>query len=75
MKRHLMCLLAVVAVLSGCSVLQHEPVQPWQMDLMARGDMAAEPNPLRAGYRRHTQFSKEASTGGASADAGGCGCN
>lgn len=68
-------LVPLLIVVSGCAVFEHQPVRAWEMDYMARADMAADPDPLRAGYRRHTQFSKEAATGGASADAGGCGCN
>lgn len=66
---------AIALLLAGCAALQPQPVQPWEMEHLARSDMAPEIDPLMSGYRRHTQFSKEAATGGASANAGGCGCN
>lgn len=70
------CLLGLLAIglLGGCA-LSPERVEPWEMDTLARGDMALEVDPLSAGYRRHIQFSKEATTGGASESGGGCGCN
>lgn len=60
------------AMLAGCSL---QPVQPWQRGILAQSEMAWEPDPLLADYRRHVQFSKEAATGGASLGGGGCGCN
>ena len=62
------------ALLGGCA-LSMEQVRPWEMDRLARAEMALEVDPLMAGYRRHAQFSKEAATGGASVSGGGCGCN
>jgi hypothetical protein len=58
---------------SGCAVI--EPVQPWQRGDLARAEMAFEPDPLQAAYRRHVEFSKEAASGGATLGGGGCGCN
>lgn len=62
----------VVAMLAGCST---QPVQPWQRGVLAQSEMAWDPDPLLADYRRHVQFSKEAASGGASLGGGGCGCN
>jgi hypothetical protein len=67
--------LLAVALLSGCANLQQKEVQPWQRGTLAKSEMAWEPDPLTAQYRRHVQFSKEAATGGASLGGGGCGCN
>ncbi len=50
-------------------------VEPWQRGTLARADMMWDPDPLLAGLRQHSYFSKEASTGGGQSSAGGCGCN
>jgi len=60
------------------SALEHDAlsrVKPWERDLLAREDMAWEPDPLLALRRAHIQFSKEASLIGGGAGGGGCGCN
>jgi len=66
--------LGVVAalLLGGCAT---QDVKPWQRGVLAQAEMAAEPDPLLADYRRHVQFSKEAASGGATLGGGGCGCN
>ncbi|MCK5769814.1 DUF4266 domain-containing protein [Algiphilus sp.] len=66
--------LATVGALSGCALTMEE-VQPWQMDNLARSEMALQIDPQMAAYRSHIAFSKEAATGGASVSGGGCGCN
>lgn len=78
MKIRLMKLGVVVSALacSACANLQiGQPVQPWQRGDLARAEMAFEPDPLQASYRRHVDFSKEAASGGATLGGGGCGCN
>jgi hypothetical protein len=63
-------------VLEGA--LEHDfltRVKPWERDLLAREDMAWEPDPLLALRRAHIQFSKEAALVGGGAGGGGCGCN
>lgn len=68
------CALLLLALgASGCAVI--EPVQPWQRGDLARAEMAFEPDPLQAAYRRHVEFSKEAASGGTTLGGGGCGCN
>lgn len=66
----------VVAVLaaaaSGCATSQ---IKPWQRGALAAPEMAWETDPLQAVYRRHVEFSKEASSGGPVLAGGGCGCN
>jgi hypothetical protein len=62
--------LAVAVTGSACAT-----VQPWQRGDLARAEMAFEPDPVLASYRRHTEFSKEAASGGATLGGGGCGCN
>lgn len=61
---------AVFASATGCA-----RVSPWERDLLARRDMAWEPDPLEAKRESHTYFSKEASMPGGSGGGGGCGCN
>jgi hypothetical protein len=50
-------------------------VKPWERDLLAREDMAWEPDPLLALRHQHIYFSKEGSLIGGGAGGGGCGCN
>jgi hypothetical protein len=50
-------------------------VNPWERDLLARRDMAWEPDSLEAKRESHVYFSKEASMPGGSGGGGGCGCN
>ena len=47
--------LAVLVAATGCA-----RVSPWERDLLARRDMAWEPDPLEAKRESHTYFSKEA---------------
>lgn len=55
---------------AGCA-----KVNPWERDLLARRDMAWEPDSLEAKRESHVYFSKEASMPGGSGGGGGCGCN
>ena len=50
-------------------------VKPWERDLLARRDMAWEPDGLESKRDAHIYFSKEASMPGGSGGGGGCGCN
>lgn len=59
------------AALGGCSLAA---VSPWERGELASPEMAWEPDPLLAGYRRHTQLSKEAASGSTTLGGGGCGC-
>jgi hypothetical protein len=61
---------AVLGAAAGCA-----PVRPWERDVLARPDMAFEPDGLEAKRRSHVFFSKEASLQGGGAGGGGCGCN
>ena len=64
-------LLAMASLgLSGCAA-----VKPWERGVLAREDMAWQPDALEAARRSHIYFSKEASLLGGSAGGGGCGCN
>lgn len=55
---------------SGCT-----SVKPWERDVLARSDMAWEPDALEARRNTHIHYSKEASLPGGGGGGGGCGCN
>lgn len=62
--------LVLAVVLCGC-----ETVQPWERGILARDDMQWQTNEMEARLRYQIYASKEASSGGAGAAGGGCGCN
>ncbi len=68
----LLLVVMAVGLLPACAV---EPVAAWERDYLARPEMAWDPDALSSSYRNHVHFSKEASSGGATAGGGGCGCN
>lgn len=61
---------SLIGSLTGCTA-----VRPWERDILARPDMAWDPDPLEAQRRGHVYFSKEAAISGAGDGGGGCGCN
>jgi hypothetical protein len=72
MKRlHVVVLILSIGLASAACVR----VQPWERDLLARRDMAWEPDGLEAKREAHIYFSKEASMPGGTGGGGGCGCN
>ncbi len=73
--KYIICVVTSVFLLtlsSGCAI---KKVEAWERGDLARTEMAFEPDAQQAAYRSHVYFSKEASSGGASAGGGGCGCN
>lgn len=66
----LLCGLCMMGTLSGCA-----NVAAWERGVLAKPQMALDPNPLQTGTRMHNYGSREA---GASANSegggGGCGC-
>lgn len=58
------------SALAGCAT-----VKPWDRDLLAKPEMRLSPHSLLGSIDDHIYFSKEGSTGGATAAGGGCGCN
>ena len=66
----LLIALCLLANLSGCAA-----VKPWQRDLLAKPQMALDPDPMQTAFDEHIYFSKEASSGGRGFGGGGCGCN
>jgi len=69
-----LALLAILAaaLLGGCAATS---VKPWDRDLLAQKRMSFDPRPMESAIDEHIYFSKEGSTGGATAGGGGCGCN
>ena len=67
-----LCLLLLAGACTACGV---KPVKAWQRGALAQPVMAWDVDALAAQQRAHTQFSKEAASGGASLGGGGCGCN
>ena len=67
-----LCLASSLCLLftSGCA-----SVKPWEREVLAREDMAWDPDPLEAARRSHIHYSKEASLPGGGVGGGGCGCN
>jgi hypothetical protein len=61
---------ALGAGATGCA-----DVQPWERGNLAKPHMALDPNPATSAMRMHAYVSREAASGGDSADGGGCGCN
>jgi len=79
MCNRLMIVLLCAALASGCSSLggawSIEEVKPWQKGDLARDDMQLVNDVMDSAVDDHLYFSREASTGGASVQGGGCGCN
>jgi hypothetical protein len=69
-------LLCAAAFILGPLLLQGcETVEPWQRAALAKPIMALNANPQDNARRAHTFNSREAASGSASAQGGGCGCN
>jgi hypothetical protein len=66
-------ILCVLPQLTGC--IATEPVAPFERGYLAEKGMQWEPNPRNEKLKGHVYTSKEASSGGAGASGGGCGCN
>ena len=68
------CTLSVMILLaSGCTSI--EPVAPYDRGYLAEDGMGWEADVRNAKLKGHVYTSKEASSGGADAAGGGCGCN
>ena len=66
-------ILAVFALQTSC--MQMETVEAWDRGYLAEDTMQWEADARSAKLKGHVYTSKEASSGGASAAGGGCGCN
>jgi hypothetical protein len=73
-RRTIICapvaLLLLLRLIGGCA-----QVKPWQRGTLADPIMQADRDPLGAGLTDHVYFSREAASGGRTADGAGCGCN
>ena len=65
--------LTAFALLSACANIQSVPA--WERGYLAEDGMQWENQPREAKFESHVYTSKEASSGGAGAAGGGCGCN
>ncbi|MCG8668504.1 MAG: DUF4266 domain-containing protein [Pseudomonadales bacterium] len=65
-------IMLIAVSISSCAI---EPVKPWQRGRLANPVMVRDANPAQAVLEQHTYSSKEATSGGYSTGAGGCGCN
>ena len=63
-------LLGLCVLLAAC-----ETVEPWERGLLARPEMQWQPDTMEGILQEQVHYSKEASSGGAGAAGGGCGCN
>ncbi len=70
MGRRLLVAALLLGVSTACT-----PVKPWERDVLARPDMAFEPDSLESARRAHVFFSKEGTLQGGGSGGGGCGCN
>jgi len=66
-------LLYVFSLMTAC--MATEPVAPYERGYLAEEGMQWEENPRNEKLKGHVYTSKEASSGGAGAAGGGCGCN
>jgi hypothetical protein len=58
----------------ACCMCACTAVAPWERGNLAKPQMDAEPHPDQRAVAEHVYRSREATTGGASAKGGGCGC-
>jgi len=72
MKLSIMILAFLSLFLAGCI----QDVKSWEKGKLAKETMKKEAgNDLRAAFKEHVYFSKEATKGGTGVSGGGCGCN
>lgn len=62
--------LVLMGLLCAC-----ETVQPWERGTLAKDEMQWQGDVMETNLRMQIHASKEASSGGAGAAGGGCGCN
>ena len=73
MAIHRALLISYVLLLTACAGT--EPVAPYERGYLAEEGMQWEENSRNEKLKGHVYTSKEASSGGAGAAGGGCGCN
>ena len=72
-KYYISALSLMFMLVSGCTSI--EPVAPYDRGYLAEEGMTWEADVRDAKLKGHVYTSKEASSGGAGAAGGGCGCN
>ena len=76
MMKHTLCTAGILSAITfQTSCAQMEPVEAWDRGYLAKDTMQWEADARSARLKGHVYTSKEASTGGAGAAGGGCGCN
>jgi len=74
--KHALCTAGILSVITfQTSCMQIETVEAWDRGYLAEDTMQWETDARSARLKGHVYTSKEASTGGAGAAGGGCGCN
>ena len=74
--KHALCTAGILSVITfHTSCMQIETVEAWDRGYLAEDTMQWETDARSARLKGHVYTSKEASTGGAGAAGGGCGCN
>lgn len=67
--------LVIIALLSSISACSSTGVKPWERGNLAKSSMTFGADSMIDTTDDHIYFSKEATSGGRSFGAGGCGCN
>lgn len=67
--------LIMLALLSGLTACSSASVKPWERGNLAKSSMTFGADSMIETTEDHIYFSKEATSGGRSFGAGGCGCN
>jgi hypothetical protein len=73
-KPYIWCVITLLIMVTG-SGCTYEKVRPWERGRLANPVMVRDANPAQSLLEQHTYSSKETTSGGYSAGAGGCGCN
>ena len=75
MSKSLMPNLIVLALLLSTTACSPSGVKPWERGNLAKSSMTFGADSMIETIEDHIHFSKEATSGGRSFGAGGCGCN
>jgi len=80
MKKILLTIpLAACLSLTGCSMFDFKPIEPWvkpyERDHLADPIMSFSPNPVSFSYIHHVYQAREMARGAEGGTGGGCGCN
>ncbi len=67
--------LAILALMLSITACTTADVKPWERGVLAKPSMTFGTDSMMESTEDHIHFSKEATSGGRSIGAGGCGCN